>query len=161
MPSMTTLGVVHTAFAFVALFCGFLALVRYKEISLQHRSGLLYVLTTAITAATSLGIYQHGGFGFQHILGILTLVGLAIGVLAARTGVFGESSRIVQAIGYSSTFLFHLLPGVTEALTRLPPGEPVVTSYSSPILGGSLILVVVAFIIGLTLQIRWLRATSS
>jgi uncharacterized membrane protein len=158
MPGLTTLGIIHTAFALAALVCGFVSLVRYKEITPDNRSGLLYILTTAVTAATSLGIYQHGGFGFQHVLGILTLAGLAIGTMAARTRAFGASSRIVQAVGFSSTILLHMLPGTTETLTRLPPGDPIVTSYSSPILLGALLLVFAAFLIGLRLQIRYLRA---
>jgi uncharacterized membrane protein len=158
MPALTTLGIYHTAFALVALIFGTITLVRHKQISPRNRSGLVYILTTAVTAATSLGIYQHGGFGFQHFLSILTLLGLAIGVLAAFTGLFGTSSRYFQAISFSTTILLHLLPGVTEALTRLPPGHPVVTSYSSPVLKTALLVVFVAFAVGITLQIRWLRA---
>ena len=159
MPAMTTLGVVHTAFALVALVCASIALIKYKEISPQNGSGSLYIVTTAVTALTSLGIYQHGGFGFQHILGILTIAGLAIGLLAARTKLFGSSSRTVQAIGFSTTILFHLLPGVTEMLTRFPPGNPIVASYSEPTLKIALLLVLVSFIVGLALQLRWLRST--
>jgi uncharacterized membrane protein len=158
MPGLTTLGLVHTAFALVALICGSIALVRYKEISPRNRSGLFYIVTTAITAATSLGIYQHGGFGPQHILAILTLAALGVGTLGALTTLFRASSRIIQAVSYSSTILLHLIPGVTEMLTRLPPGHPVVTSYSSPILKVALLLVLVAFLAGVTLQVRWLRA---
>lgn len=160
MPGLTTLGVIHTAFALVALVCGFIALVRYKEISPRNRSGLVYILTTAITALTSLGIYQHGGFGFQHILAILTLAGLGVGTLGALTTLLGASSRTIQGISFSSTVLFHLLPAVTEGLTRLPPGQPVVTSYSSTILKVALLLVLAAFLIGVTLQVRWLRRTA-
>lgn len=160
MPGLTPLGVFHTAFALVALACAIIALVRYKEISPRNRSGLIYILTTAVTAATSLGIYQHGGFGFQHVLSILTLLGLATGTLAARTRLFRASSRIVQALSFSTTILLHLIPGVTEVLTRLPPEHPFVTSYTSPVLKVALLVVLVAFVVGLTLQIRWLRASS-
>lgn len=158
MPGLTPLGVFHTAFALVALICGFIALVRYKEISPRNRSGLVYILTTAVTAATALGIYQHGGFGFQHILAILTLAGLAVGTLAGLTGFFGVSSRTIQAISFSTTILLHLIPGVAEVLTRLPLGHPLVASYSSPTLKVALLLLLVAFLVGLTLQLRWLRA---
>jgi len=160
MPGLTLLGVFHTAFALVALICGFIALVQYREISPRNRSGLGYILTTAVTAATSLGIYQHGGFGFQHVLAIFTLAGLAMGTLAALTGFFGVSSRTIQAISFSTTILLHLIPGVTEMLTRLPPGHPLVTSYSAPALRVALLLLLVGFVVGLTLQIRWLRASS-
>ena len=160
MPGLTTLGVFHTAFALVALVFGFLALVRYKEISPRNRSGSVYILTTAVTAATSLGIYQHGGFGPQHIFAILTLVALGVGTLGALTTLFGVSSRYVQAISFSTTILLHLIPGVTEMLTRLPLGHPLVTSYSAPVLKVALLLLLVAFVVGLALQIRWLRASS-
>ena len=158
MAGLTTLGVVHTAFALVALFFGFIALVRYKEISPRDRSGLIYIITTAVTAATSLGIYQHGGFGFAHLLSILTLVGLAVGSLAALTRVFGASSRFIQAISLSSTILLHLIPGVTEVLTRLPLGNPIAKTYNAPVLILALLTVIVAFAVGLWLQLRWLRS---
>jgi uncharacterized membrane protein len=160
MPELTSLGVFHTAFAVVALFCAFFALLRDKEISPRNRVGQIYVMTTAVTAATALGIYQHGGFGFQHVLAILTLAGLATGTLAALTGFFGVSSRYVQAISFSTTILLHLIPGVTEILTRLPLGHPLVTSYSAPALKAALLMVLVAFALGLTLQIRWLHRSS-
>lgn len=157
MAGLTTLGVYHTAFALVALFFGFITLIRYKEISPGNRSGAIYIITTAVTAATSLGIYQHGGFGFPHILSILTLIGLAVGTLAAFTGLFGASSRFIQAISLSSTILLHLIPGVTEVLTRLPLGNPIATTYNAPVLILALLAVVVVFVVGLWLQLRWLR----
>lgn len=160
MIGLTTLGVFHTAFGLAALFCGFYALIRDKEISPRNRIGQAYIVTTLVTAVTALGIYQHGGFGFQHVLAILTLAGLASGTLAALTGFFGVSSRYVQAISFSTTILLHLIPGVTEMLTRLPLGHPLVTSYSAPALKVALLLLLVAFLVGLTLQIRWLRASS-
>lgn len=160
MPGLTTLGIFHTAFALLALLFGFIALVRYKEISPSQRSGLIYILTTAITATTSLGISQHGGFGLQHILAIFTLVALGGGTLAARSTLFGRASREIQAVSYSSTILLHWIAGMTEALTRLPLGNPLATSYSSPVLKVALLLLLVTFLIGVTLQIRWLRASA-
>ena len=156
-PPLTPLGEFHTVFGLAALFFGFFALIRDKEISPRNRVGQIYVGTTFITAVTALGIYQHGGFGFQHVLALLTLVGLAMGILAMLTGFFGVASRYVQAISFSTTILIHLLPGVTEVLTRLPPGNPLVTSYSAPALKVALLVTLVAFLVGVTLQIRWLR----
>jgi uncharacterized membrane protein len=156
-PPLTPLGGFHAVFGLAALFFGFFALIRDKEISPGNRIGQIYVGTTFITAVTALGIYQHGGFGFQHVLAILTLFGLAIGILAMLTGFFGAASRYVQAISFSTTILLHLLPGVTEVLTRLPPGNPLVISYSATALKVALLVVLVAFLVGVTLQIRWLR----
>ena len=160
MIGLTTLGVFHTAFGLVALLCGSYTLFRYKEISPWNRSGQVYLVTTSVTAVTALGIFQHGGFGPQHILAILTLAALAIGTLAATSTFFGRASRYIQAISYSSTILFHLFPAVTETLTRFPPGNPWVASPYEPVLRVFYILLFVAFLVGVTLQIRWLRASS-
>ena len=157
MTGLTTLGIYHTAFAAVALICALFALIRDKEISPRNLAGQIYIVTTAVTAATSLGIYQHGGFGFQHVLGILTLVGLVTGTLAGLTSLFGASSRVVQAVSFSTTILLHLIPGVTEMLTRLPAGHPIVASYSSPVLNVALLIVFVAFFVGVRSQIKWIR----
>jgi len=35
-------------------------------------------IATAITSPTGFGIFQHGGFGKPHVLGIVTLLVLAI-----------------------------------------------------------------------------------
>ena len=63
MPEMTALGWFHTAMGITALVSGGFALARYKEITLQSRSGQIYLATTLITAATALGIFQRGEFG--------------------------------------------------------------------------------------------------
>jgi uncharacterized membrane protein len=160
MFGLTTLGVFHTAVGLTALVYGFWSLVRYKQISPRNRIGQIYILTTFVTAVTALGIYQRGGFGFQHVLAILTVVGLALGTLAGTSTIFGHASRYVQAVSYSSTILLHLLPAAFEILTRLPPEKPWVVSPSEPVLKIVLLVLIVAFLIGVTLQIRWLRASS-
>ncbi|OLC37802.1 MAG: hypothetical protein AUH81_05440 [Candidatus Rokubacteria bacterium 13_1_40CM_4_69_5] len=109
---------------------------------------------------TSLGIFQHGGFGPPHVLAVLTLMALAVGTVASRSRLFGWASRYVQAASYSSTILFHMIPGVTQSSTRLPPGAPLVTSPDSPALQGVYLALLVAFLVGVTLQIRWLRELS-
>ncbi len=157
---LTPLGVFHTAVSLIALVSGFWALARYKEISLANRLGQLYLLSTLVVAASGLGIFQHGGFGAPHALSILTLLAIAAGAATEKTLLLGRWSRYFQAICYSSTILFHLIPGFTESLTRLPLGKPLVPSADAPIfqpLYGTLFFI---FLIGLTLQLRWLQRSA-
>jgi uncharacterized membrane protein len=156
MFGLTQLGIFHTLLGLIALIFGFWALVRYREILLTNRLGQIYLLTTLVTAVTSLGIFQHGGFGPPHGLAMLTLLALALGTLAATSQLFGRRSRAVQATAYSSTFLFHLIPGFTETLTRLPLEGPLVASQEDPIFQIIYGILFVLFLIGLTLQLRWL-----
>jgi uncharacterized membrane protein len=156
---LTTLGVFHTAISLVALVCGIWVLARDKEISAKNGLGQIYLVGTFISAATGLFIFQRGGFGPPHVFSILTLLALAVGTVAATSGLFGRASRHIQAISYSSTIFFHLVPGIVETTTRLPRGAPLVASPDAPVLQGVVLVLLVLLIIGLTLQLRWLRAT--
>jgi len=157
MFGLTTLGIVHTAISLVALASGFMAIAKEREISLRSGLGRTYVVTTALTALTALGIFQHGGFGPPHGLALLTLLALAVGCTAALTGVFGGWSRYVQAVSFSTTLFFHLVPAFTETLTRLPLGAPVLASAEAPELKTIAGVLLLLLVVGLVLQLRWLR----
>lgn len=156
MPEITPLGWFHTAMGLIALFSGAYTLARFREISPQTRSGQIYLATTLITAGTALAIFQHGGFGPAHGLAVMTLIALAAGTVAATTKPFGKLSRYVQAVSYSATLLFHCIPAVTDGLMRLPTGDPVLTSIEDPILKMCYLGLLVLFLIGVTLQLRWI-----
>ena len=155
---MTSLGVVHTAISLVALAAGVLCLVRYKEILARTAVGQTYIWTTVLTCLTGFGIFQHGGFGKPHVLGVVTLVVLGAAMLAGRSG-FGRLSPYVAVVAYSLTFFFHMIPGVTETATRLPLGAPWVTDRdNSDALKGTIGALFVVFLAGATLQVLRLRA---
>jgi uncharacterized membrane protein len=156
MPEISALGWLHTGLGIVALVSGVIALTKYKEITLRTRSGQIYLAATLITAATALGIFQHGGFGAGHALAVMTLLALATGTVASTTKLFGNLSRYVRAIGYSATLLFHSIPAVTDGLLRLPVGDPVVRSIDDPTLRMCYLVLLVLFLVGISLQLRWI-----
>ena len=145
----------------IALFSGGFTLARFKEISLQTRSGQIYLLTTLITAGTALAIFQHGEFGPGHGLAVMTLMALAVGTVAATKKPFGRLSRQVQAVSYSATLLFHCIPAVTDGLLRLPVGDPVLTSIEDPILKVCYLGLLALFLVGISLQLRWIHRQSA
>lgn len=157
MFGLTTLGLIHTAISLVAVVCGFWVLARDREITVQTPLGRTYLITTLLTALTGLGIFQHGGFGPPHVLAILTLLALAVGYAAAVTGVLGRRSRYLQAVCFSATLLFHMIPGFTETLTRLPATQASFPNAEAPALRPILGAVLLVFVIGLVLQLRWLK----
>ena len=141
----------------MAVVCGFILLLRNGAISLRGTAGKVYFATTVLTALTGLGIFQHGGFGKPHALSILTLLTLAMCLVAARTRLFGGASAYVEVIGYSATFLFHWIPAVTETSTRLPYGHPWLTSPEAPELKAITGVLVLLFLVGATIQALRLR----
>ena len=157
MPEMTPVGWFHTAIGIIALFSGGFTLARFKEISLQTRSGQIYLTTTFITALTALAIFQHGEFGPGHGLAVMTLLALGVGTVAATKKSFGKYSRHVQAVSYSATLLFHCIPAVTDGLLRLPVGDPILSSIDDPLLKMSYLGLLAVFLVGVSLQLRWIH----
>lgn len=157
MPEITPIGWFHTALGAVAVITGIVALAKYKEITWRSQVGRVYLLATLITAVTALGIFQRGSFGPGHALAVMTLLALAVGTVASTTGLFGKLSRYVRAISFSATLLFHSIPAITDGLLRLPVGDPVLTSIDDPVLRMCYLVLLVIFLIGITIQLQWIR----
>ena len=157
MPEMTLLGWFHTVLGVGALLSGFYTVVKYRVISLAQPSGKLYALLTLVVAGSALGIYNQGGFGIAHILALLTLAALACGVVMEKTRLFGAASKYFQALGYTSTLLFHMIPAITDFLRRLPIGDPFIDSFEDPLLRQFHLAFLVVFVLGLVTQVIWLR----
>ena len=149
---LTPLGTFHTAISLIAVIAGVIAFVRDKEISPKNLVGRIYVTTTVITCLTGFGIFQHGGFGKPHVLGVAAVAG--------NSRLFGRASPYVKTISYSATFLFHMIPGITETSIRLPLGAPLVANADAPALQVATGVLFAAFLIGATLQVGQLRAKS-
>lgn len=159
MFGLTPLGTFHTAISLIAVVAGLIAFIREKQISPKTPLGKIYVVTTIVTCVTGFGIFQHGGFGAPHVLGIITLAVLGVAAVAGHSILFGRASRYVETISYSVTFFFHFIPGITETSTRFPRGAPLVANAEAPALQVA-IGVLFAFLIGAALQVRRLRAAS-
>lgn len=157
MPEISILGWFHTSIAIIALISGVYSLAKYKLIQPYNLSGKIYLICTLIAAITALSIFRHGGFGPAHGLAVLTLAALLVGTIAAKMTVFGKFSPYVQATSYSATFLFHMIPAITDGLMRLPVDSPIVTNIEDPLLRGFYLAFLAIYVVGLGLQIRLLR----
>ena len=161
MPEMIPIGWFHTILGIVAVLSGFYAVLKYNVISLEHRSGKLYALLTLIVAGTALGIYNQGGFGIAHILGVMTLAALLCGVVMEKTKLFVSLSKYFQALCYTSTLLFHMIPAITDFLSRLPIGDPFIDTLEDPLLRQFHLAFLLIFVIGLMAQFIWLKKRAS
>jgi len=160
MFGLTALGIVHTTISLIAVAAWLVALIRDKQISIDNSVGRTYWVATVLTCLTSLGIFQHGGFGKPHALAIITLLVLGVAALARGSTLFGRASIYVETIAYSLTFFFHLIPGITETATRLPPGAPLVSSPEAPQLQLASAVLFLLFLVGAVLQALRLRAAN-
>jgi hypothetical protein len=159
MPNtLSILGIIHTVISVIALIGGFAALIRYKEFTLNNLSGQVYLVGTLLTALTAFGIFHHEGGRptAGHYLAVLTILALAVGYIASR-GSFGSLSHAVQLAAYSLSFVFQLIPGFVETLTRLPISGPIMKSPDEPFLKAVPPVLFLIYLIGFFLQIRYFR----
>ena len=154
---LTSLGVLHTVISLLAVGAGIIALVRDGKISANNTLGKFYIITTIIVCLTGFGIFQHGGFGKPHVLGIITLLVFCI-AYAANKKSLGKNSSIIETVCYSATFFFHIVPAITESATRLPLGAPLASSPEDPRIKMAIGICFVLFLIGAFLQVRKMRS---
>ncbi len=157
MSGLTPLGVLHTAISVAAVLSGFFLLARDGQISPVTRLGRIYIVLTAVAALTGFGIFQHGGFGKPHILGIITLLTLFVAYIARRSFNFSGASKYVETVCYSATILFHLIPAITETSTRLPLHTPLLANAEAPALKAASATLIALFLVGTTVQVIYLK----
>lgn len=162
MPEITLFGWFHTIIAIFALLSGIFSLAKYKVLMAKNTSAKIYLICTLIAAASALGIYNaSGSFNPAHGLAILTLLALLVGRIAETTKLFRSLSPYLQATAYSATFLFHMIPAITDGLMRLPVDGPVVTNIEDPFLRGFYLAFLITYVVGLGLQFLWLRKNNA
>lgn len=157
MLGLTTMGIIHTAISLVAVAAAVIALFRDKEIDPRTRLGNIYVVTTVLTCLTGFFIFQHGGFGKPHALGIITLLVLALAWVAGNKKVFGRAGPYIETVSYSLTLFFHMIPAFTETSTRFPVGAPWASGPDDPGLQAAVGVAFLVFLIGATAQVLRMR----
>jgi len=158
MPEMTLFGWFHTLVGIAAILIGIYSLFTHKVLNWKDKSSKVYLILTLIAAASALGIYRAtGSFNIAHGLAVLTILTLIGGRITEMTRLFRRFSPYIQAAAYSATFLFHMVPAITDGLRRLPVGDPIVKQQEDPLLQGFYLAFLITYFVGLTAQILWLR----
>ena len=103
---MSQLGIIHTLIGVVAVIAGIIALAREFRITSKNKVGEVYIHSTVLTCLTGFGIYNQGGFGVPHVLGIITLLVLGAAWLAEVKQTFGAKSKLVETLSYTTTLFF-------------------------------------------------------
>ena len=91
--------------------------------------------------------------GKMHSWAFFASIPAGVALIVMASGAAGT----VGAAIYSATLLFHCVPAITDGLLRLPVGDPVLKSIEDPILKMCYLVLLVAFLIGATLQLRWIH----
>ena len=149
---ISLIGWIHTILGTLAIFVALFIIVTQGYIKSTNNLGKFYIIATLITASTALMLYKNGGFNLAHILAVLTIVAIFLGISSEKYNIFGLS-KYVQAMSYTGSILFHLIPGIAEVNKRLPINNPMGLSVLDPI--NIRYYLIFTAIIGLTIMIQW------
>lgn len=157
MFGISPLGWVHTLGGLPAIPAAFYMFARYGRIVPRSGVGRLYLASMLIGGLTVF-LVAHAPVG--NVVGVLTLLFLAIGYTVGWVHGLGRAARYIETICLSVTAFLLMLPTVSEVLRRVPDGHPIVTRLDSPLLLGAQASLLVLLIVGLTVQIVALRRSA-
>ena len=150
--SLSPLGIFHTLISLISIASGAISLLRDRRIAFGTALGKAYVGSMLVTCLTGFGIFRSGAWSPAHTLTVLSLIFLLLGVAGEWRG-----KAVLQAIGYSTSFFLLMIFTVTEALTRLPPGQPFAADQNAPLVNVFRLIVLAVFVIGIVGQVRAAR----
>ena len=131
---ITFLGWFHTILGIAAILTGLFLLIKENFISIKSFLGRFYLVSTAITAGSSLFIYNStGSFNIAHLLSVITILAILFAIILHKVNIFGLFNLYLKELALSSTVFFSMLPTTAEVLKRLPPQDPFVDSIDDPL----------------------------
>ncbi len=146
--STSTFTVVHVVVSLLGIFSGLIIL--FGMFRSQRRNGwtALFLATTGLTSVTGF-CFPHDHLLPSHIVGIISLVVLAVAILALYGYRLAGAWRWVYVAGAGVALYLNVFVGVVQAFQKLPFLKPLAPTQSEP---PFLItqLVVVALFVGLT-----------
>ena len=151
---LSGLGIFHTIIGVAAIVAALIDFIKYGKINLNALSGKIYFYGTIVTSLTSLGLSKHGGFNPGHVFSIfIVFLVLAAYFLNSKKKNSGRA-RYFENLWLSFSFFLSLVPTVNETFTRVPLSRPLAKDISDPVIGNTLLILLVLFIIGSIYQFR-------
>ncbi|MFE5321908.1 hypothetical protein ACFQ88_24770 [Paenibacillus sp. NPDC056579] len=154
MFGISPLGWLHTLGSLPAIPLAIYMFARYGRIVPRSKPGIVYFISMLIGSITVFIVAKSSAsYGIGAVTTLLLLAGYGI----ERISSFNRAGKYLETIFLTLTAFLLMLPTVTETLTRVPNGHPIVTDLKSPILLGSQAILFVILIVGMTAQIVHLR----
>lgn len=149
---LSNLGIFHTVIGVVTIIAALISFVRHGKINLTGLSGKIYFYGTLITSLTALGISKHGGFNAGHIFSLFIVVLILTSWFLYEKRKGNNKARYFENFLLSFSFFLSLIPTINETLTRVPVGNPYAKDVTDPLIGKTLLAILILFIIGSVYQ---------
>jgi hypothetical protein len=154
---LSNLGIFHTAIGVIAIVAAVAGFIRYGKIDLSQLTGKIYFYFTLITSFTALGLSKEGGFNPGHIFALFIVALILAAYFLYSKKKANNRARFFENFLLSFSFFLSLVPTVNETFTRVPVAHPLAKAPTDPIVGRTLLVLFVLFVIGSVSQFRMQR----
>jgi len=151
---LSHLGIFRTVIGIVAIIAAVISLIKVGKIDLKKLSGKIYFYCTLITSLTALGLSSIKGVNPGHIVALLIVVLICVSYFLHVKKQGNNRSRFIENFFLSFSLFLSMIPTVNETLTRVPVGHPIATGPTDPLIGKTLLLLLILFVVGSVLQFR-------
>lgn len=153
--STSTFTLVHVALSLVAIAAG--AVVVLGMLGAKRFEGwtALFLAATVLTSVTGF-FFPSASFGPAHVVGILSLVVLAVAILALYVYHLSGAWRWIYVIGVVVALYLNVFVGVAQAFQKLPFLQPLAPTQSEPpFLVTQLVVMGIFIVLGILAVIRF------
>lgn len=151
---LSNLGIFHTVIGLVAIIAALTAFIRYGKIDVGSVAGKVYFYFTLITSLTALGISKHGGFNAGHVFSLVIIILIVAAYFLHSRKKASTKARYFENFFLSFSFFLSMLPTVNETFTRVPIGHPLAKDINDPVIGKTLLAILILFLVGSIYQFR-------
>lgn len=157
LPQLSAIGWFHTLGSLPAVPIALYLLIRHGRIPPGTPLGKAYLFFMFVGAISGVIVIKDPP---GVLISILSLGSLIVGSTIGKIGALAKHRWWIETAALSTSVFTLFLPSLTETLTRLPAGHPIAASPQAPLVVGLQLSLLVILIVGLTLQLRFLKPKS-
>jgi hypothetical protein len=129
--STSTFTQVHVVISLIGIFTGLVVLFGMLRANRLNSWTAVFLATTVLTSVTGF-FFESASFGPPHVVGVLSLVVLAVAFLAFYVYRLAGSWRWLYVAGAVVALYFNVFVGVVQAFQKLSFLAPLAPTQSEP-----------------------------
>jgi magnesium-transporting ATPase (P-type) len=135
----------HVIISLIGLGSGIVVVLGMCQGSRLPRWTALFLLTTVLTSAT--GFLFHSAFGPPHVIGLISLVILAVASIALYVNHLAGAARWIYIVSAVLALWFNAFVGVVQAFQKLPALHALAPTQKEPPFFAAQFVVLALFVV--------------
>ena len=129
--STATFTLIHVVISLIGIFSGLVVLLGMLRAKHYRGWTAFFLVSTVLTSAT--GFFFHSAsFGPAHAVGVISLLVLAVAIIAVYVFHLASAWRLVYVISAVAALYLNVFVSVVQAFQKLPFLQPLAPTQSEP-----------------------------